>query len=140
LKKVAFLILAFFVTVSAARICTAEDAHTPPFGSAERKSILNAMRADILDKLDLQVVFVVKWLKVKDGWAWVETDPQSPDGKDRYEPFLALLKKENQVWIVAEVPALEEDSPPVDDAFFKELLERFPGVPEEIFPWGRCKS
>lgn len=137
LKKVAFLILAFFVTVSAARICTAEDAHTPPFGSAERKSILNAMRADILDKFDLHVVFVVKWLTVKDGWAWAETHPQSRDGLNRYEPYLALLEKREGVWAIVEVPPLEEDSPPVDDLYFEGLLERFPAIPRDIFPWGR---
>lgn len=135
MKKIGILILVIFVMISAARICAAEQAYTPPFGSSERKSILNTMRADILDKFDLQVVFVVRWLKVKDGWAWVETDPQSPDGKDRYEPFLALLEKKEGTWAIAEIPSLEEGALPVDDVYFRELIERFPGLPCEVFPW-----
>jgi hypothetical protein len=113
----------------------ADGAVTPSPGSAERKAIMNTLRTFLKENLDVDAVFVVKWLKVRDGWAWVETDPQSPDGKSFYEPFLALLEKSEGVWAIAEIPSLEEDSPPVDDAWFEGLLEDFPGLPRDVFPW-----
>ena len=139
LKKSVLFFLAFFITLSAGIVCGAEEAHTPPVGSAERKAILDTMRADILENFDLEVVFVVKWLKVQDGWAWAETHPQSRDGLNRYEPFLALLEKREGIWAIAEIPPLEEDAPPVDDAYFRNLIERFPGLPCEVFPWEKKK-
>jgi hypothetical protein len=136
LKKAVLFFLVFSFTVSMALICAAEEVRTLPVGSAERKAILDTMRADIMEKAGMEVVFVVKWLKVKEGWAWVETHPRSRDGMNRYEPFIALLEKKEE-WAIAEVPPLEEDSPPVDDAYFKDLIARYPGLPEGIFPWGR---
>ncbi|MDO9509562.1 MAG: hypothetical protein Q7I97_09560 [Thermovirgaceae bacterium] len=134
MKRTALLILAVSVFFMAAGLCVAEDVFTPPVGSAERKAILNTLRVEIRDNFDLEVAFVVKWLKVKDGWAWVETEPQSCDGKNRYEPFLALLEKREGIWIIVEIPSLEEDSSPVDDDYFGRLLEKFPGLPGDIFP------
>lgn len=137
MKRIILLILAIFVVVSLPCICSAEEVHTPPVGSAERKAILNTLRAEVKENFDLEVAFVVKWLKVKDGWAWADTEPQSCDGKNRYEPFLALLEKREGIWVIAEIPSLEEDSPPVDDVYFNRLIERFPGLPREVFPWER---
>jgi hypothetical protein len=135
LKKSVLCFLALLITLSAGTVCGAEEVHTPPVGSDERKEILNTLRAEIRDKFEIEVVFVVKWLKVKDGWAWAETHPQSRDGMSRYEPFIALLEKKEGAWTIAEVPPLEEGSPPVDDDYFKGLLERFPGLPRDIFSW-----
>ena len=135
MKKSVLFSLAILITLSVAFVCGAEEAHTPPVGSAERKAIMNTMRTDILEKAGLEVVFVVKWLKVQGGWAWAETHPQSRDGLNRYEPYLALLEKREGIWAIAEIPPLEEDAPPVDDAYFRDLIERFPDLPCEVFPW-----
>lgn len=111
-----------------------KEAVTPPVGSQARKAILAPLRAFLKENFQVEAVFVVRWLKVKGDWAWIETDPQSKDGKNRYEPFLALLEKTGGKWTIAEVPPLEEDSPPVDGEYFRKLMAKHPGVLPEIFP------
>jgi len=112
-----------------------KEAVTPPFGSALRHAILAPLRATLRENLQVEAVFVVRWLKVKNGWAWIETDPQSKDGHARYEPFAALLKREGEAWTIVDIPAMEEDSPPVDGTYFKKLLDLHPGLLPEVFPW-----
>ena len=34
------------------------------------------------------VIFVVPYLKVHGNWAWIRVEPQTKDGKQRYEPHL----------------------------------------------------
>jgi hypothetical protein len=135
MRKAIVLLLAVMFLIQAAGTVFAEGAVTPPVGSLERKAIMNTLRADLRENFGIEAVFVVKWLKLQDGWAWAETEPQSRDGRNHYEPFLALLNKCEGVWVIAEVPPLEEDSPPVDDAYFSGLIEKFPGLPRDVFPW-----
>ena len=78
-----------------------------PITRGERKAILNALRSWVRQNLHLRVVFVVKHLKVENGWAWIETMPQSPDGREHYEAVSALLKKGNGCWAVVAVPSGE---------------------------------
>ncbi len=133
MKKTTALALALILVFTISPVWAAV-AFTPPPGSNERKEIMDAMRSFVKDSFDIEVVFVVNWLKVMNGWAWAETDPQSPDGLNRYEPFIALLQKDDGKWTVAEVPPLEEDSPPVDDRYFENLMEKHPGLPADVFP------
>ena len=79
----------------------------PHRGNLERTAILDALRAWIKSNLGLEVVFVVKHLKVKNGWAWINVIPQSPDGKNHYEDLSALLRKGNDCWAVVAVPSGE---------------------------------
>jgi hypothetical protein len=110
-------------------------AFTPPVGSSLRHAILAPLRSYLRENLQVEAVFVVRWLKVKDDWAWIETDPQSKDGKARYEPFHALLRREGTTWSIVEIPSMEEDSPPIDGAYFRKLMEMHPGLPPGIFHW-----
>jgi len=109
--------------------------YTPARGSQERKAILDAMRREFSSHLGLEVIFVVRHLKVKDGWAWVHTWPQSPDGTQKYEDLLALLNFRDHEWQVVEIPCTEVENPDCIDSqtYFSRLRERFPGVPGEIF-------
>jgi hypothetical protein len=137
MKKYAFALL-FFLVLScgcSGAWASGKEAVTPPVGSALRCAILAPLRSYLRENLQVEAVFVVRWLKVKDGWAWIETDPQSKDGKARYEPFHALLKRGDTVWAILEIPPMEEDSPPVDGAYFRRLVEMHPGLPPEIFHW-----
>lgn len=111
---------------------------TPPAGSPERKLIMDVLRAEIRELHKLEAVFVVKHLLVKDGWAWVHTLPQSPDGKNRYEDVSALLRKQGPAWEVAELACAEEDNDQClsNPDYFKLLKLRFPGLPLEILPHG----
>lgn len=109
---------------------------TPAPGNPVRKAVLNALRHDVKDMQGLEVVFVVRHLKVKDGWAWVHAQPQSPDGANRYEDISALLLMRDGTWEVAEIPCTEVDNPDCLDApdYFAGLKRRFPDVPAEILP------
>ncbi|NTV80512.1 MAG: hypothetical protein HGA24_03715 [Candidatus Aminicenantes bacterium] len=112
-----------------------EAAFTPPKGSAERKLILDALRSK-LRQGDVEIVFVVRHLKVKDGWAWVHILPQSPDGASRFEDVSALLKKDGAGWKVVELPSAEVgDAEGLDSPdYFLNLKKRFPNLPPEILP------
>ncbi|WP_292655011.1 hypothetical protein [Nitratifractor sp.] len=79
----------------------------PAPGTMERRAILDDLRYWVRTHLGLKVRFVVRHLKVKSGWAWVVTEPQSPDGTQRYEPLSALLKKGKNCWAVVAVPSGE---------------------------------
>ena len=113
---------------------------TPPPGSPLRKQVLDALRREVKRTHGLDVVFVVRRLGVKDGWAWVHTLPQSPDGSNRYEDISALLRLRGEAWEVAEIPCGEVDNPDClnGPSYFVRLRKRFPKAPVEIFPeWAR---
>ena len=106
-------------------------AFTPPIGSPLRKAILDGLRREILQLHGLQVVFVVDSLLVKDGWAWLDSRPQSQDRTSNYESISALLHLESGRWKVMEIPCTEVENPDcLDDAHYVEhLQQRFPAAP-----------
>ena len=53
----------------------------PKPGSPERKAILDAARAPIQKDLKQRIVFVVRHLATQDGWAFLYSELQRPDGK-----------------------------------------------------------
>ena len=111
--------------------------YTPPAGSAERKAILDAVRKEVKSWSGLDVVFVVRYLKVYNGWAWVATLPQSRDGLNHYEDVSGLLHKTKGQWILMETrPDACDDEPECldDKSYFKKLRSRFPSAPPNIFP------
>ena len=119
-----------------------ESPYTPARGSSERKAILDALRAEMRRFDARPVVFVVQHLKVQRGWAWLQVDPQSPDGKSRYEREPALLRRTAGQWQVVErMPALSEREGGAlqdDCAYFRHLRGRFPSLPVSILPGGRA--
>ena len=54
--------------------------YEPARGSAERKAILDAVRPVIEAQMDGPVEFVIRDLRVEDGWAFLVADPQRPGG------------------------------------------------------------
>ena len=109
---------------------------TPPPGDPVRAAVLDALRAEVGRSHGLDVVFVVQHLRVKDGWAWVYTRPQSPDGKSRYEDVSALLELRDGGWEVVEIPCTEIDNPDCPDGpeLFDRLRERHSAAPAESVP------
>src|SRR5271166_4733497 len=103
--------------------------YTPEAGSQERKAIFDAMRAlgDIHDR-----VFVVRYLKVQNGWAWMMGDPQSPDGKSHYESESALLRNDGTGWKVLDQPCTEADCD--DKKEMARIRAAYPKAPAGIFP------
>ncbi len=85
------------------------------------------------------VVFVVRLLRVSSGWAWVEADPRSADGRNRYEPVECLLRKGERSWVVVRCrPCCGdcEDDPDCREPrrFYGKLRSDFPEAPSGIFP------
>src|SRR5919199_6344008 len=54
--------------------------HTPAPGSAERKAVVEALRAPVEQELHQPVIFVIKALNVCDGWAFLDGTPRRPSG------------------------------------------------------------
>lgn len=135
-----FLVASFLAMVAPAQSLgfsgKVQRVYTPLPGSVERKEILDAMREKVKELHELDVVFVVREMKVSDGWVWVHTLPQSRDGSARYEDFFALLRKARGRWTVADIPCTEPDNPDCIDSpgYFTKLLDRFPGLPTAILP------
>lgn len=102
----------------------------------ERKAVLDALRKRWPNS---DVVFVVKYFKANDGWAWIHVLPQSRDGKNRYEDELWLLQKINGQWKTVEArgsgPECIEDPDCDDDKkFYKKLKSKYPSATADIFP------
>ena len=117
------------VTVVAAG--SSPQAYEPPPGTPERKAILDGLRGD------RDVVFVVKHLKTRDGWAWVHVLPQSSDGTSRFEDESALLqRRKDGSWQVVDQPCSEPENPdcPGPSEYYSALRERFPSLPAGLFP------
>jgi hypothetical protein len=112
----------------------AETDLTPRPGTPLRKQVLEGLRQKVQRLHGLEVVFVVRHLKVKDGWAWVQVLPQSRGGAQQYEDVSALLRLRDGAWSVAETACAEVDNPDCVDGpeFGARLRARFPGVPQEI--------
>ena len=142
-KRTGIVAMAFcllFVTALPAKTCAGKNpdpgAYTPGPGSTERKAILDALRGWVKKQHHMDVVFVVRHLKVKNGYAWLHTLPRSKDGSNQYEDISALVKKDQGMWRVAEIPCAEEDNPGClgDPGYFRGLKKRFPDMPEDILP------
>lgn len=58
----------------------AQSVYEPARGSVERKAILNAVRPLVEARLNPPVEFVVDWMRVGSGWAFVGLAPQRPGG------------------------------------------------------------
>jgi hypothetical protein len=125
-----------FAADNEAKAASSNSNLTPLPGNPQRKAILDALRAELKRLHGMDLLFVVQYLKVKDGWAWVDALPQSPDAQQHYEDVSALLQLQNGLWKLVELPCTEVENPEClgDPGYFAGLMQRFPGVPAEIFP------
>ena len=130
-----FLLLAMQV-VFGATVDAATKPYTPASGSPERRMLLDVMRRKILELHQLDVIFVVREMKLSNGWAWVHTLPRSKDGVGRYEDFIAILQKHNGIWRIAEIPCSEPDNTDCMESpdYVSHLRKRFPEMPDAILP------
>ncbi len=102
--------------LAAAGAASAQEAHTPAPGSAERKAIADALRAPVEKELRQKVVFKIDHLKASGDWAFLRGVPQRPGGgqvdysatpyRQRIEDgvfddwICALLRKQGGEWRV----------------------------------------
>ena len=128
-----------FLFLSLAGIAYAQKArsagpHIPAAGSAERQAILDALRGD------QEIKFKVHYVKVHDGWCWIDTTPLDKTGHATAEGGPNLLHMENGKWQVKDLATVPEDPKDplgAEDAspgFVRNVMKTFPGVPRDIFP------
>ncbi|MGB5736992.1 MAG: hypothetical protein WBM40_21370 [Thiohalocapsa sp.] len=99
-----------------------DECHSPAPGTAERRAILDVLRAEVHRWHQIDVVFVVDEIRVIRDWAWVHTRPQSADGLNRYEDIVALLHRQPDQWRVVELDANTATA----------LQQRFPDLPAAL--------
>ena len=143
--KVPHFLLTF---LACAVFSIADEVRTPSIGSAERAAIINVLRFDFYLEKEAalknpkKIIFVVKHLKVKDGWACVNVQP-TRDGKDEGEPRWKLLRLVEGVWEDVDYfgklfPFASEeetlDALDMKKGTVDKLLVKLPGCPKEIFP------
>ena len=87
--------------------------HVPRPGSAERAQVMSALRRELatFDPDAGNLRFVVRELCVSDAAGWIEADPQSADGENRYEPVSASLRMRRGRWVVEALACSEEECP-----------------------------
>src|SRR5690349_4747410 len=86
---------------------TTGSAHTPAANSPERKAILDALRSESSEK---NAVYQVHFIRVHDGWAWVDTTPLDPNTKQPMaEGGPNLLRLVNGKWRVMDLSKVPED-------------------------------
>ena len=113
--------------------CTsANTAHTPPDGSAERNAILQATHQALARQGRKNLVLVVPDLKVHNGWARIRINPQSADGTQHYEPQSGLLQEKAKKWTLLEWMPAEEGTD--YKKYFENLKAKYPSAPADIFP------
>lgn len=113
--------------------------HTPSAGSAERRLIVDSLREDYVQPHKGTLTFVVNYLKVNRGWAWIYAEPQSSDPSDRFgETNGFLFQKERGKWRRMNLPERfddpnkELDYPSRED--IRKIKRKYPSVPTDIFP------
>jgi len=107
-------------------------AHTPAEGSPERNAIIQATKHALARQGRKNLVLVVPYLKVHNGWAWIQVNPQSANGTQHYESQSGLLQQETTKWRLLEWMPAEEG---IDyTKYFKNLKAKYPSAPPDIFP------
>ena len=121
-----------FASLLLASCASVNTAHTPPDGSAERNAILQAVHHALARQGRKNVVLGVPYLKVHNGWAWIQVNPQSADGRQHYESQSALLQQTADKWMLLEWMPAEEGTDYTK--YFKNLKTKYPSAPPDIFP------
>jgi len=116
-----------------ASCASVNTAHTPPDGSTERSAILQATQDAWARQGRKNLVLVVAYLKVHTGWAWIQVNPQSSDGRQHYESQSGLLQEKTMnKWTLLEWMPAEEGTDYTK--YFKNLKAKYPSAPPDIFP------
>ena len=136
--KMKLLIMTAILIFANLTICQAQtkDAlHTPKKGSAERRAILKALQRGAAD-----VKFQVNFLKVHNGWAWIDATPLDERGRATAEGGPSLLNLKENNWTLMDLSIVPDDpnnpmgAMDISKAYIANLQKTFSGVPLDIFP------
>src|SRR3954463_3994436 len=75
-----------------------DQLHTPAQGSPERKAILDAVREEYKEGDDHPAEFKVNYLKVHNGWAWIDVTPLDASGQPVADPAPLLFHNDDGKW------------------------------------------
>jgi hypothetical protein len=132
--KIKFIFILAIILTALTAANAQGKVHSPAKGSAERAAILEALRGG--DALKFQV----HYLKVHNGWAWIDTTPLDTSGRPVAEGGPNLLHFESGKWMIIDLSTVPEDpNDPLgpEDAskvFVANIRKTFAGVPADIFP------
>lgn len=128
-----YLTIASVVTsVLLSGCASVNNAHTPPDGSAERNAILQATQDALARQGRKNLVLDIPYLKVHNGWAWIQINPRSANGKQHYESQSGLLQEQANKWKLLEWMPAEEGTD--YKKYFANLRTKYPSAPPDIFP------
>jgi len=131
-------LLATLALLAGASLALADHLHEPEKSSPERKAIMDALRTANFPKQE--VVFKVLYLRVHDGWAWVDVSPLDQKGKPVAEGGTQLLHLVKGAWQQLDLSKIPDDpanplgAQESSPGFVKNLRKIHPEVPEDIFP------
>lgn len=125
--KLLFLLVMFIVFLSVGQETPAQEAFTPPKGSAERKAIFDGVRKY---RKSSSEVYIPESLWVQNGWAFTNfPDPNEPE-VDTLHSYL-LLRKTGKAWkVLGEMEFKEGET---REQAVKRFRKKFPAAPINIF-------
>jgi hypothetical protein len=136
------LLIFGFIHPALSQSQTDDQLHTPAKGTPERKAILDAVREEYKEGADHPAEFQVNYLKVHNGWAWINVTPLDASGKPVADPAPLLFYNDNGKWTAKDLNDVLTEA---DDAghegphdpspkYIKALQKKYPGVPTDIIP------
>ena len=119
--------------------------HTPPEGSPEREAVLEGLRRHWQASRNPdggtyrgRITFHVGYLKVHNGWAWVNAEPRSSAPKERFpENSGFLLRLQAGRWQVMKTPPMDDNG---DGAFnpspgdLERIKKMYPSIATDVIP------
>ena len=113
-----------------------DELHTPDKAGAERKAILEAVHANYSkhdkERTAATVEFIVPYLKVHNGWAWIEIHPRTKDGQQQFEPQSELYQLKDGQWTYRDGLSGEADADHPKE--IREIKKKYPAMPHDILP------
>jgi hypothetical protein len=125
-----------------------DELHEPPKGSSEHNALMDALRAEFNNPRSTNydpdrgtIIFLVKDLKVHNGWAWFFAEPRSlTQPKYSFAKSSAfLLHQDGGLWRVMKLPPTVADSNDPQNLDFPtsqdiaEIRRMYPSVATDIF-------
>lgn len=119
---------------------TSDKLHTPAEGSPERQAIMDAVRDEYKEGDDHPTQFKVNYLKVHNGWAWIDVTPQNASGDAVGDPAPLLFYNDQEKWTSKDLNDVgiegDEHEGPHDPTpkYIKALQKKYPEMPADIIP------
>lgn len=134
-------VLIFSFTQSALGLSQITDQlRTPAKDSPEYNAILDAVREEYKEGADQPADFKVNYLRVHNGWAWIDVTPLDASGKQVADPAPLLFYNDNGKWTAKDLNDVsvdgDEHEGPHDPSpkYIKALQKKYSGVPVDIIP------